>query len=128
MAAWSCRKTRQILDNLPKIIGVEYLLAARAIYLKQEPLGGFKLGKGSQAAYDALSTRVPFSQEDSYMQNQIKPALEAAASGEILDIVEGAVGALNWGARHVRKPDRPAAGQDPVADGSVPQRSAPAKD
>lgn len=95
MATWSCRKTRQVLDNMHKIIGVEYLLAARAIYLTQEPLGRFRLGTGTAAAYAALAERVPFRQEDSYMQNQIRPALEAARTGAILDIVEAAVGPLN---------------------------------
>lgn len=95
MAVWSCRKARQVLDNMPKILGVEYLLAARAIFLTQDTLGEFHLGVGSKAAYDALSARVPFKQEDSYMQKQIKPALEAAETGEILDIVEATVGALN---------------------------------
>jgi histidine ammonia-lyase len=95
MAPWSCRKARQVLDNMPKILGVEYLLAARAIFLTQETLGEFTLGIGSKAAYESLSARLPFRQEDSYMQNQIKPALDAAQNGEILDIVEDAVGALN---------------------------------
>lgn len=95
MATWSCRKARQVIDNLPKILGVEYLCAARAIFLTEEVLGDFPLGRGSQAAYDALSERLPFKQEDSYMQRQILPALEAARSGAILDIVEASVGPLN---------------------------------
>jgi histidine ammonia-lyase len=95
MAPWSCRKARQVLDNMPKIIGVEYLLAARAIYLTQETLGEFTLGAGSKAAYDALLARVPFQQEDSYMQNQIVPALDAVRSGAVLDTVEAVVGPLN---------------------------------
>lgn len=94
MAAWSCRKAQQILDNLPKILGVEYLLAARAIYLTQETLGAFRLGTGSQAAYDLLSAELPFKQEDGYMQHQIKPALRMAKSGEVLDAVETAIGRL----------------------------------
>lgn len=95
MATWSGRKTRQVLDNMPKILGVEYLLAAKAIFLTKDALGEFRLGAGSQAAYDALAARLPQMQEDAYMQNQIKPAVSAAASGEILDIVEAKVGALN---------------------------------
>ncbi|MFV0333449.1 MAG: histidine ammonia-lyase [Tropicimonas sp.] len=95
MAAWSCRKAQQILDNMPRILGVEYLLAARAIWLTQEALGSFALGKGSQAAYDALSARIPFTQGDSYMPNQRVPALDMAQGGAALDAVEAAIGALN---------------------------------
>lgn len=94
MAAWSCRKAQQILDNMPKIIGVEYLLAARAIYLTQETLGGYRLGQGTQAAYDALVAHVPFTQGDSYMPNQSGPALAAAQSGAVLEAVEARIGAL----------------------------------
>ena len=55
MATWACRKARQVIDNMPKILGVECLLAARAIYLTEGALGAFGLGAGSQAAYDALA-------------------------------------------------------------------------
>jgi histidine ammonia-lyase len=95
MAAWSCRKAQQVLDNMPKIIGVECLLAARAIFLTRGPLGSYKLGKGSQALFDALSKNVPFTEEDSYMPNQTRPALEMVRSGAVLVAVEGAIGALN---------------------------------
>lgn len=94
MAPWSCRKARQVIDNMPKILGVEALLAARAIYLTEPVLGTFRLGKGSQAVYDALRAAIPFQQEDGYMQLQILPALEAVRSGAILDAVEASVGAL----------------------------------
>ncbi|MGO8656071.1 aromatic amino acid lyase, partial [Rhizobium ruizarguesonis] len=70
MATWACRKTRQVVDNMPKILGVECLLAARAIFLTEEALGGYKLGTGSQALYDALRATIPFQQEDSYMPKQ----------------------------------------------------------
>lgn len=52
---------------MPKILGVECLLAARAIFLTEEALDGYKLGAGSQALYDALRDAIPFQQEDSYM-------------------------------------------------------------
>ena len=55
MATWGCRKARQVIDNMPKILGVECLLAARAIFLTEGALGAFELGAGSQAVYDALA-------------------------------------------------------------------------
>lgn len=95
MAAWSCRKAQQVLDNMPKIVGVECLLAARAIFLTREPLGAFSLGRGTKALYDAVCEVVPFQDADGYMQRQILPMLKLLADGKVLGAVEGAVGALN---------------------------------
>jgi histidine ammonia-lyase len=94
MATWACRKTRQVVDNMPKILGVECLLAARAIFLTEEALGGYKLGTGSQALYDALCEAIPFQQEDSYMPKQTTPALEIVRSGAFLEAIENKIGAL----------------------------------
>ncbi|MBC2805940.1 histidine ammonia-lyase [Rhizobium ruizarguesonis] len=94
MATWACRKTRQVVDNMPKILGVECLLAARAIFLTEEALGGYKLGTGSQALYDTLRDAIPFQQEDSYMPKQTTPALEIVRSGAFLEAIENKIGAL----------------------------------
>jgi len=94
MASWSCRKTRQILDNLPKIIGIEYLLGARAIYITQSQLGEFSLGEGSTAAFNVLSDAVPFQPGDQYMPLQVVPAVTIAATGSMLDAVESVIGPL----------------------------------
>lgn len=96
MAPWACRKTRLIIENLKKLLGIEYLLSCRAIYLSKEHLGleAFHLGKGTQAAYDALGTRMQFTKEDSYMGTQSKAALSFLQEGELLEIVEKVVGEL----------------------------------
>jgi histidine ammonia-lyase len=94
MASWSCRKTRQILDNLPKIIGIEYLLGARAVYITQSDLGEFRLGEGSTTAFSVLSDAVPFQPGDQYMPLQIGPAVTIAATGSVLDAVESVIGPL----------------------------------
>jgi len=94
MAPWSCRKAQQILDNMPKIIGVECLLATRAIFLTRDVLGTFRLGRGTQTLYDALAAVIPLQDKDSYMQKQIKPAFAMVSEGKVLDTVEGAIGTL----------------------------------
>ena len=94
MAPWSCRKARQVIDNMPKILGVEALMAARAIYLTEPVLAEFRLGPGARRCYDALRSVMPFHQADDYMQLQIQPALAMVSSGAILDAVEASVGAL----------------------------------
>lgn len=88
MAPWACRKARQIIDNLPKILGIEYLLAARAIFITQNELGHFRLGVGTQIAYNMLSESIPFKKDDSYMPALSQPAIELAKNGMILEKVE----------------------------------------
>ena len=95
MAAWACRKARQIIDNLPKIVGIEFLLAARAIYLTEAQLGSFALGKGTTAVYQTLRKAIPFQMNDSYMPAQTGPAIALATKGGALDAAERAVGALS---------------------------------
>ena len=94
MAAWACRKTRQIIDNLPKIIGIEFLLATRAIFLTEAQLGKFALGSGTAEAYRTLREAIPFEMNDSYMPAQTGPAIALASSGGVLDAVERSVGNL----------------------------------
>jgi histidine ammonia-lyase len=95
MAAWSCRKTRQILDNLPKILGIEFLFATRAIYITDAHLGRFALGKGTAAAYAYLREQIPCQNDDAYMPSQTGPAIEATRSGSILVAVEATIGQLS---------------------------------
>jgi len=94
MAAWACRKARQIIDNLPKIVGIELMLAARAVDLTAAHLGGFELGTGSAAVHRTLREAIPFQADDMYMPAQTGPAIAIAAAGAALDAAERAVGAL----------------------------------
>lgn len=94
MAPWACRKSKQIIDNLYKIIGIEYLLAARAIFVTEEDLSKFDLGEGTKVAYDALREVIPFVMDDSYMPAQSKPAIELVQKGIILNKVEDTIGKL----------------------------------
>jgi histidine ammonia-lyase len=94
MAAWSCRKTRAILDNLAKILGIEYLFGARAIWLTREQLGGCPPGAGTAVAFKMLSDAIGFQNEDRYMPAQTGPAVRLTQEGAILAAVEGAIGPL----------------------------------
>lgn len=94
MASWACRKARQVVDNVPKILGIEAMLAARAIFLTEGELGGYALGKGTTAVYQLLLEKIPFRLEDSYMPDQTGPAIALTREGRLLEVVEVAVGAL----------------------------------
>lgn len=94
MAPWACRKAKQIIDNVPKILGIEYLLAARAIFVTEKDLGAFNLGDGTKIVYEILKEAIPFEMDDSYMPDQSKPAIELAEKGSILEKVEESIGRL----------------------------------
>lgn len=94
MATWACRKARQVIDNVPKIIGIELMLAARAIYVTEPQLGRFSLGLGTDAVYRALREAIPFCPGDSYMPGQTGPAIRIATQGVALDLVEQGIGPL----------------------------------
>ena len=82
------------MDNLEMILGIEFLLAAEAISLTEDQLGAFKLGKGTQAAFDTIRTKVPAAYFDTYMPSQSSPVIGLVRDLSILDNVEKAVGAL----------------------------------
>ena len=94
MAPWACRKTRLIIENLKKILGIELLLASRAVFITQDQLGHFRLGKGTKAAYAALCDCMTFTKEDSYMGTQSKAAIGLIENSELLKRVEAVVGEL----------------------------------
>ncbi|MCV6547153.1 MAG: histidine ammonia-lyase [Cohaesibacter sp.] len=95
MAAWACRKTRQIIDNMPKILGIEYIIAGRSVFITQEPLGQFNLGSGTSLAYQMIHDAAGYEVEDHYVQHEVNPAMEMIKSGKLLDAVEKQVGQLN---------------------------------
>lgn len=95
MAAWGCRKTRQIIDNLPKIIGIELLLSSRAISLTHDQLGKFPLGAGTDIAFQQIRNAVPFQSDDHYMPSQTGPAIKLATGGALIAPIESAIGSLS---------------------------------
>ncbi len=88
MAPWACRKSKQIIDNLYKILGIEYLTAARAVWITQDELGEFNLGEGTSIAYKVITDAVPYEKDDVFIQRQSIPAIELAVNGTILKEVE----------------------------------------
>ena len=94
MAPWAARKTKLVIKNLEKILGIELLLASRGIWITQDDLGQFKLGKGTSIAYEKVNELIKFQKEDIYMGNQSKATISLIESDELLNAVESAVGEL----------------------------------
>ncbi len=95
MAPWACRKAKQIINNLNKILGIEYLLSARAIFITGGELGEFELGEGTKIVYDILKKEIPFTKDDSYMPAQSGPAIKLVQNGQLLYEVESKIGSLD---------------------------------
>ncbi|WZL72922.1 aromatic amino acid ammonia-lyase [Clostridiaceae bacterium 35-E11] len=94
MAPWASRKARMVIENVYKILGIEYMIAAEAISLTEEQLGQFKLGKGTMAAFNRIREDVKPAFKDTYMPDQSVPAIVLAKSGVVAKQVEDAIGKL----------------------------------
>ena len=94
MAPWAARKAQLVIRNLEKILGIELLLASRGIYITQKELGGFQLGKGTSIAYQMVTDRVKFQNDDFYMRDQSRATISLIEQEDMLNAIEEAVGAL----------------------------------
>ena len=95
MAPWATRKCQLIVKNLEKILGIELLLASRGIFITEEKLGQFKLGKGTSIAYEKVTDLIKFDKDaDIYMGDQSKATIGLIESDELLNAIEAAVGEL----------------------------------
>ena len=90
MGMTSALKSQQIIDNAQAVLGIEMMAGAQAVDFRK-PL---KPSKGVQAAYDVIRKHVDFLDEDRPLYDDINKLKEVVESGEILEAVEKAVGAL----------------------------------
>lgn len=94
-STWCSRKARTVLENVQQIVAGELLMAAQALSLVEPLTGGFPLGRGSQAAFDAIRSAIsPCLDGDRWYADDMLDALNLLKSGEIVRKVEAVVGAL----------------------------------
>lgn len=67
MGMTSARKLRQIVSNTKSILGIEYIVAAQAVDLRD----GVKLGKGTQKTYDLIRKKVDKLEHDRMLQDEL---------------------------------------------------------
>lgn len=92
MGTIAARKARDITDNLARVIAIELVVAAQGVDLAE--CGSKALGKGTQAAYDAVRGAVPPLEEDRVLYKDFNAVLAMIQSGEIVKAVESAIGTL----------------------------------
>ena len=83
-------KNAQILDNAYGVLGIEFMGAAQALDFRK-----FTPGKGTQKAREVIRKYVQHLEVDRPLYPDHNRMKELVKSGEILDEVERAIGALS---------------------------------
>jgi histidine ammonia-lyase len=86
MGANAARHTLEVISNVRRILAIELLNAAQAIELR--PDGPHRLGRGTDAAFEQVRSRVPFLEHDRALAPDIQALTELLASGEMLTAVQ----------------------------------------
>lgn len=92
MGTIAARKARDIIYNVSRVLGIEYLAACQAIDLRPEK--DKRLGAGTKTAYDLLRSVVPPLEDDRIMYVDINAASSLIESGRLVNEVEKAIGEL----------------------------------
>ena len=94
-STWCARKARTIVGNVEQIVACEILMAGQALTLVADLSRDHPLGRGTQAALDAVRRVIaPALQGDRWYATEMSAALALVRSGAILEAVEVAVGPL----------------------------------
>ncbi|RDJ26799.1 aromatic amino acid lyase [Bosea caraganae] len=94
-STWCGRKARTVVENTEMIIAMEILMACQALSLIAETAKDHPLGKGTQAAFEALRETIPPALDgDRWYASEMNQAIELVRNGSIVAAVEAAVGAL----------------------------------
>jgi histidine ammonia-lyase len=94
-STWCGRKARTVVENVEQIVACEILMAGQALSLIGEHAREHPIGRGSQAALDALREVIkPALAGDRWYHHEMVDALALVRSGVMVDAVEAAVGPL----------------------------------
>ena len=90
MGVTAARKCADVAENVETVLALEWLCAAQAREFRRE----LAAGKGAEAVYTCLRTRVRPLGRDRYLKDDIEAARELLRSGALVAAVEAAVGPL----------------------------------
>jgi len=92
MGSIAARQAYEIAENLENVLALELFAAAQGVdYRRENAPGAAQMGRGTQAAYHLIRTRVPFLENDTVMYPHIHAVRELVASGELVAAVESAL-------------------------------------
>lgn len=86
MGTIAARQAREVVDNVEKVLGIEWLCAAQALEWREH-----KTGAGTSAAHQLIRKHVPPLDEDRVLSPDIEKAHSLVHSGELLRAVETAI-------------------------------------
>jgi histidine ammonia-lyase len=95
MGSISAQKAYRILKNVQTVLAIEIMCAVQGIdFARIDPKTGkiMKCGIGTQSAYEFVRKKIKHLDEDRILHNDILKALEIVKSGEIIKVVEEAIG------------------------------------
>ncbi len=87
MGSISVNKSREIVNNVRRVLATEIMAACQAIDFRE----GLKLGVGTSEAYKTVRKHVSFIEEDTIMYKEIDKCEELLKNGELLKAVENKV-------------------------------------
>lgn len=94
-STWSGRKARTVVENAEQVVACELLMAAQALTLVEPLAKEHPLGRGTQAALDAIRAVIPPALDgDRWYATEMAQALDLVRSGAVTQAVEDAVGVL----------------------------------
>ncbi len=91
MGMTTALKTRQIMEHISAVLGIEMMAAAQAFDLRKPA----KPSPGCQAAYDVIREHVAFMAEDRPTYDDVNAMAKLVREGTILEAVEKVVGPLD---------------------------------
>ncbi len=86
MATTAARQAREVVGLTQQALAIHLLILAQAADLR----GADRLGKGTQAVYEAIRNVSPFVEADRELEGDIREVLELVRSGLLSEVVEGA--------------------------------------
>lgn len=87
MGSISVNKSREIINNVRRVLATEIMAACQAIDFRKD----FKLGIGTSEAYKIVRKHIKFIEEDTIMYKEIDKCEELLKNGELLKAVENKV-------------------------------------
>ena len=91
MGTIAARTARDIVENSKRVLATELMAACQAIDFRKDK--GFKLGKGTQKAYDVIRNATKFIEYDTDIQmyQELDNVTEVITNGQLLKSVESVV-------------------------------------
>ena len=90
MGVTAARHARDITSNVAKVLGIEVICGAQGLEFDRS----LSAGRGPEAAYASVRSRVPALEEDRFLAPDMREGEELVTSGSILNAVESEIGPL----------------------------------